>query len=148
MECFSDNINTSYKNAICIDMDGPINCHTKSSKSVKQILYSNTYMWNLEKQYRWTYLQSKNRNTDIENKCMDPGEERRDGISWEIDIDIYILLILCINWITNGNLLYFTGSSLQSSVVAWRGRKSRRGDLYMYSWFTLLYSRNQYNIVK
>ena len=49
---------------------------------------------------------------------MDPGEERRDGISWEIDIDIYTLLILCINWITNGNLLYFTGGSLQSSVVA------------------------------
>ena len=28
-------------------------------------------MWNLEKWYRWTYLQSRNRDTDVENKHMD-----------------------------------------------------------------------------
>ena len=28
-------------------------------------------MWNLEKWYRWSYLQSRNRGTDEENKCMD-----------------------------------------------------------------------------
>ena len=28
-------------------------------------------MWNLEKLYRWTYLQSKNRNTSTENKYID-----------------------------------------------------------------------------
>ena len=27
-------------------------------------------MWNLEKWYRCTYFQSKSRDTDIENKCM------------------------------------------------------------------------------
>ena len=31
-------------------------------------------MWNLEKCYRWIYLQSKNRDTDIENKPMDTKE--------------------------------------------------------------------------
>ena len=28
-------------------------------------------MWNLEKWYRWTGLQGRNRDTDVENKCMD-----------------------------------------------------------------------------
>ena len=28
-------------------------------------------MWNLEKWFRETYLQSRNRDTDIENKCVD-----------------------------------------------------------------------------
>ena len=34
-------------------------------------------MWNLEKSYRRTYLQSRNRDTDVENKLMDTrgGEE-------------------------------------------------------------------------
>ena len=36
---------------------------------------------------------------------------------WEIGIDIYTLLILCIKLITNGNLLYSTGNSTQGSVV-------------------------------
>ena len=40
--------------AICRDVDGPSNCHTKWSKSKreKQILYNITYMWILEKGYR------------------------------------------------------------------------------------------------
>ena len=35
----------------------------------KQISYINTHIWNLEKWYRWAYLQSRSRHTDIENKC-------------------------------------------------------------------------------
>ena len=31
----------------------------------------NTYMWNLEKGYRLTGLQCRNRDTDVENKRMD-----------------------------------------------------------------------------
>ena len=33
--------------------------------------YINPHMWNLEKWYRQTYLQSRSRDTDIENKHMD-----------------------------------------------------------------------------
>ena len=38
-------------NAICGDMVGARDCHTEWSKSdrEKQILYANTYMWNLKK---------------------------------------------------------------------------------------------------
>ena len=31
----------------------------------------NAYMWNLEKWYRLSYLQSRNGDRDVENKCMD-----------------------------------------------------------------------------
>ena len=42
-------------------------------------------MWNLEKWYRWSYLQNRNRDTDIENK---------QRMNCEIETDIYT--ILCI----------------------------------------------------
>ena len=63
---------------ICRDVGGPRVCHTEWSKleREKQISYNNVYMWNLEKWYRWTDLQSRNRDTDIENKCMDTKGER------------------------------------------------------------------------
>ena len=56
-----------------------MDCHIEWSKSEKQISYNITYMWNLEKWYRWTYLQSRNRHTDIENKFMDPKGTREVG---------------------------------------------------------------------
>ena len=46
-----------------------------------------TYMWNLEKWYRWMCLQSRNKDTDIENKCMDTG-------ACMIEINIYTLLCI------------------------------------------------------
>ena len=38
------------------------------SEREKQILDINTYVWNLEKWYRWTSLQGRSRDTDVENK--------------------------------------------------------------------------------
>ena len=38
-----------------------------SQREKKQISYYITDMWNLEKWYRWTYLQNRNRDTDVEN---------------------------------------------------------------------------------
>ena len=51
-------------------MDGPRDDHTKGSKSdrERQISYDITYMWNLKKGYKRTYLQNRNRLTDIEDK--------------------------------------------------------------------------------
>ena len=36
----------------------------------KQIPYDITYMWNLKKGYKWTYLQNRSRITDVENKLI------------------------------------------------------------------------------
>ena len=66
-------------------------------------------MWNLEKWYRLTSLQGRNRDTVVENKHMDTkagkwrGVGGGGGMNWEIGIDIYTLI--CIKWITNKNLL-------------------------------------------
>ena len=59
------------------------------SEREKQILYINTYMWNLEKWYRWTYLQSRNRDTDVESNCMDTMGGKSTRMNWEIGTSIY-----------------------------------------------------------
>ena len=58
---------------ICWDVDGSRDCHTQWSKSEreKQISYINACMCNLEKWYRWTGLQARSWDTDVENKRMD-----------------------------------------------------------------------------
>ena len=44
-----------------------------SQKVKTNIVYETNiaYMWNIEKWYRWSYLQNRNRDRDVENKHMD-----------------------------------------------------------------------------
>ena len=62
-------------------MNGPRHYQTKWSKSEKerQIPYDFTYMWDLKKSYKWTYLQNRNRFTDIENKLVITKGQRDRG---------------------------------------------------------------------
>ena len=87
-----------WNNAICSNIDGPRDYHTKWSKSDRdrQISYDITYMWNLKKRwYKWTYLQNRNKPTDIENKLMDTNEQREGGgINLELGINRYRLLYI------------------------------------------------------
>ena len=60
-----------------------------------QISYNIAYVWNLEKWSRWTYVQSGNRDTDVENKRYDyqgwRGEEELEDWDWHIyTINIWI----------------------------------------------------------
>ena len=55
-----------------------------------------THMWNLEKWYKCSYFQSRNRHTDAENKCMDTKRGEGGERNWEIGTDTYTLLILYI----------------------------------------------------
>ena len=64
------------------------------SEREKQISCNIAYMWNLEKWYRLTYWQSRNRVTDVEKKLWLPRGEGEGGTSWEIGIDIYTLLCI------------------------------------------------------
>ena len=61
-----------WNNAICCNIDGPRDCHTEWRKSdrERQISYDISYMWNLKKGCKWTYLQNRNRVTDVENQLM------------------------------------------------------------------------------
>ena len=61
-----------WNSAICSNIDGPKDDHIKWNKSdrERQILSGITYMRNLKKWYKWTYLQNRNRLTDTENELM------------------------------------------------------------------------------
>ena len=55
---------------LCNDVVGPRVCHTDWSKSQwEKKSYINAYVWNLERQYRWTCFQGKNRDVNVENRC-------------------------------------------------------------------------------
>ena len=82
--------------------------------------YDTAYMLNLKKCYKSTYVQNRNRATDIDNKVTGTkGESGRRGKNWETGIDICILLYM--RQITNKNLLYSTGNSTQYSVMIYMG---------------------------
>ena len=56
-------------------------CYTEWSQSEreKQISCINAYIWNLEKWYWWTYMQSRNRDADIDNRLVDAQGKKRVG---------------------------------------------------------------------
>ena len=77
------------------EVDEPRAYYTEWSKSErkKQITYTNTYIWNLERWYWWTYLQSSNGVTNIENRLMDRArEEGKDGMYGESNKETYITI--------------------------------------------------------
>ena len=55
-------------------MDLEIVTEWSKSEREKQTWYINAYMWNLEKWYRRTCLQNRNRDTDIENIWISKGK--------------------------------------------------------------------------
>ena len=99
MEYYSA-IKKEQNSAICRGMDRPKDCHREWSKSERenQISYNIACMWNLEKWYRWTYLQSRNRDTDVENKLMVTKQGSGGGMNWETGTDIYT--VMCIKLMT------------------------------------------------
>ena len=92
MEYYSA-IKKEWSNAICSNMDGHRDCHTEWSKSdrERQISYDITYMWNLKKGYKWTYIQNRNRVTDVENKLMVTGGWGGDKLG-DWDWHIYTIM--------------------------------------------------------
>ena len=63
------------------------------SEREKQISCINTYVWNLEKWYLWTYFRGRNGDTDREQTCR-PSREREGGTNWKSSIETYTLLLL------------------------------------------------------
>ena len=61
----------------------------------EEYIYSNiTYMWNLEKWYKWTYLQIRNRVTDAKNKLLVTRVKKRGGVSWETGVGIFVVAVV------------------------------------------------------
>ena len=98
-------------NAICTNMDGTRDSHTKWSQRERQIPNDIIYMWNLkygtnEPIYRketnsWT--------------CGCQGGGGGSGMDWEFAVSRCKLLHL--EWINNEVLLYSTGNYIQSFVM-------------------------------
>ena len=92
------------------------------SKREKQISCSITYMWSLEKWYRWIYLQSRNGVTDVQDKLMVP-KGGKSGMNWEMWTDLYTLVH--IKSITIENLLYIRGNSTQSNSTSIKRKRNK-----------------------
>ena len=95
------------------------------SESQKQMLYINTYTWNLEKWYWWTYMLGRNRDMGIQNRFMHTVEEGEVGMNWESSMEIHTLP--CVKWIANGKLLHRAGSLAWClwNIQGWDGMGGR-----------------------
>ena len=78
------------------------------------------------------FAKQKQRHRHREQTYGYQGVRRWGGDDWEIGIDMYTLLMLCIKQITNESLLYSTGNSTQCSAVTEVGRKSKKERVYVY----------------
>ena len=93
----------------------------------------NTYVWDLEKWYRWTHLQDKSRDEDVGNKHVDPGGS--GGMHWEIGVDV--CAVPHAKKTAGENLLHRAGISAGRSVMTsmdgmrwWR--EIQQGGIYVY----------------
>ena len=100
-----------------------------------------------KKWYKWTYLKNRHRLTDLENELIvASGEGRREGIVRDFGINIFIPLYL--KWVTNKDLLYSTGNSVQCYVAAQMeaGGLGENGYMYMYDWVPSLFTWNYHKV--
>ena len=77
---------------------------------------THTHICNIEKWYWWTYLQGRNRDSDIENRLMDTVGKGEGEMNWESSIETYTLPR--VKETANGKLPDRAGSSAWCSVTA------------------------------
>ena len=83
----------SYKKEhICVnsnEVDEPGAYYTEWSKSERerQILYINTHIGNLERQYHWSYMQRSKEDTDVKKRLLYSAGEGKGGMVWENSIE-------------------------------------------------------------
>ena len=85
----------------------------------EKISYNIAYVWNLEKWYEWTYVQGKNRDTDVEmGMWIHRWAEEEGGTNLKINIDIctqcYVMCLVTQSCLTLCNPMDY---SLPSSSV-------------------------------
>ena len=123
------------------------------SQREKQGLCINAYTWNLEKWYRWTYLQGRNADADVENGGVNTegGKKGSNELGdWHWHIQSYceynreLVGICCTVQGAQCEALWWPRG------VGWEGRRrgESRGREYTctYGWFASLYSRNQHKM--
>ena len=125
----------------------PLQCESSHRQCISKwvLLYSKqSFIYGGKESTIWTCLQNRNnihRHRGQTCDCQGGGGE--GGMEWEFGINRCKLLY--IEWINNKPLLYCTGSCIQSPGINHMENKTQC--IHVYSWVTLVYSRNQYNIV-
>ena len=54
-------------------------------------VYTNAYIWNLERWWQWPYMWDSERDTDVKNRLLNSVGEGKGGMIWENSIETYIL---------------------------------------------------------
>ena len=91
--------------------------------------------------HKRTYLQNRNRLTDMENRLVfAKGEGCERGMDCELGISRCKLLYTA--WINNKVLLYSTGNHIQCPVIKHNGKENEKECIYVYNHITMLYSKN------
>ena len=119
------------------EVDEPRAYYTEWSKSEKQISYINACIWNPERWYWWTYLQSSSGDADINNRVMDTGwGGGEDGTNGERSMETYTPLMwnrqpARIRCMTQGTQ---TGGLWRPTGVGGGREVQEEGDTYTYGW--------------
>lgn len=89
----------------------------------------NAYIWNLEKQYWWTYVQGRNR-----RRLVDTAGEEDSGTNWDSSTETHTLPYA--KQTTSGKLLGDTGRSTGLQGALWQpggvGCAGGRGGIHIY----------------
>ena len=95
-------------------------------------IYIYIYIYNLEKWYRWSYLQCRNRDADIENRHVGPVGDGAGGTNWQSNTEICTLP--CVKQLASGKPLNNKGAQLRAlwwprgwEGVGWEGGSRERG---------------------
>ena len=111
-------------------------CYTSEVNQKDRISYINTYVWNWEKWYRWTHLQSRDRDTDTENRLWTQRGKKRVG-QVERGALKHIYYHMWNRWLMG---MRCTAQGAQHSTLwqrrgaRWCGGKVREGGDIIYSW--------------
>ena len=119
-----------WNNVIRSNMNGPRDCHTEWSESMKDKYHMTSLICGLKKKGdRTIQIQNRKKVTNVENKHGYQGA-RWGRINWKIDTDTYTLL--SIKQITNKDLLCSTGSATQHSVMSYGKKNQNEEWIYLY----------------
>ena len=119
-----------WNNAICSNMDGSRDYHTKWIMSEKDKYHMVSFTCGIKKKwYKWTYLQNRNSLTDIKNKLMvTKGEMRGRDESEGWSEHTHTIAFKTDN---QQGILYSTVNSIWDSVIPYK-EKNPKEWIYVY----------------
>ena len=127
----------NWNNAICSNMKGPTDCHTKWSQSDREgeILYKSLKCGIWTEMMKAELVKQKDTHRLREWIYGFQGEGWREGIVREFGVDTNTLLYL--KWISSRVVQYSTWNSAQCYVAAWIGGEFGGAGIRVYVWLSL-----------